>query len=251
MYRYTPRQNRQDLDNDFTLAVSALLAPCANEVADRWDTEDFSMSETQTNAQEPLPTFTHENLAMLVQQDTVRQSISSLSTQSEKASDFEVARRFADYAVSMLRAFPSKASNIRLWLYQASVTSVTGNDVSTIPYFWSTASRTGVYSRISRDSKSVLSALKEAAPESHQIRRPALTLQAIDLWREEWRIILLFLELYTFVLKLMDDDDCIVTFTIQKRCFTPLGYCINDNISQEPGFHFVLECRRSCGQRRI
>ena len=190
-----------------TQAVSALLAHCADDIAKRWDVEDYSMGTVTSKAISPLPRFVHENLAYLVHQDTVRRAIHDLGLKSASGNDFHVAKNLADYAVSMLRAFPSKAANIRMWLYQHSVTSAAGRDVSTIQYFWSTASKTNVFSRITNDHRSVLSVLKEAAPESNQIGRHENSPQAVDLWREEWRVILLFLELYTFILKLMDDDD--------------------------------------------
>ena len=190
----------------FVEAVSALLMQCADEVAERLEIEDSPMAD-DPRARAPLPPFVQENLAYLVMQDTVRKAISDLSQTPSSRSDFDVASNLADYAVSMLRTFPSKAANIRMWLYQGSVTSAAGKKVSTIQYFWSTASRTSVFRRIVRDHRSVLSVLKQAAPESNQIGRPHTTPQEVDLWGEEWRIILLFLELYTFVLKLMDDDD--------------------------------------------
>ena len=202
------RQHENDIsDLIFVQAVSALLTQCADELAERWEVEDSPMSNDSLRAGAPLPPFIEENLAYLVMQDTVRKAISDLSQTPSARSDFDVASSLADYAVSMLRAFPSKAANIRMWLYQGSVTSSAGKNVSTIQYFWSTASKTSVFRQVVRDHRSVLSVLKQAAPESNQIGRPDSTPQEVDIWREEWRIILLFLELYTFVLKLMDDDD--------------------------------------------
>jgi ubiquitin-protein ligase E3 C len=68
-------------------------------------------------------------------------------------------------------------------------------------------SKTAVFRRVVKDHRDVLSVLKEAAPESNQIGRPAVNQDDVNLWTNEWRVILLFLELYTFLLKLMDDDD--------------------------------------------
>ena len=225
MHRHRSRQVEEDDDDDapselhFIQAVSGLLALCADEISERWEVQDFPMGGDFPMGDEPpkfgtpLPPFIQESLTYLVKQGTVRYAISDLSRTRLSGGDFGVAQNLADYAVSMLRAFPSKAASIRMWLYQASVPSAAGKSVSTIQYLWSTASKTIVFRRIARDHRSVLSVLKEAAPESNQIGRPELTLQDVDLWREEWRIILLFLELYTFVLKLMDDDDF---FSINK-----------------------------------
>ena len=194
-------------------AVSALLGLCANDVADRWELEDVPMADGLHKSGLPLPAFVQENLASLVQQDTVRKAITDLSDQplqqngAASMSDLDAAKHLADYSVAMLRAFPNKAANIRMWLYQGSIKSATGKAISTIQYLWSATCKTGVFRRITKDHRSVLSVLTEAAPDDHQIGRPALSQQDVDLWMEEWRITLLFLELYTFVLKLMDDDD--------------------------------------------
>ena len=202
------RRNESNIsDFTFVQTVSALLTHCADEVSARWEIEDFPMANDPPRAGAPLPPFIQESLAYLVVQDTLRKAISDLSQTPSSGNDFDIASSLADYAVSMLRAFPSKAANIRMWLYQGSVTSTAGKNMSTIQYFWSTASKTSVFRRIVRDHRSVLSVLKQAAPESNQIGRHNATPQEVDIWKEEWRVILLFLELYTFVLKLMDDDD--------------------------------------------
>jgi ubiquitin-protein ligase E3 C len=219
MHRHGPHSGSGPSSLPFIQAVSALLTQCADEISERWEVEDFPMSDEPPKKGVPLTPFVQKNLAYLIQQDTVRQAISDLSSRVPKSngavpiSEFDSARHLADYTVSLLRAFPHKAPSIRMWLYQGSVTSAAGKNVSAIQYLWSNSSKTSVFRRVAKGHRGVLSVLKHAAPENNQIGRPDTTPHDVEVWKEEWRIILLFLELYTFILKLMDDDDF---FSLEK-----------------------------------
>ncbi|KIW14688.1 hypothetical protein PV08_07472 [Exophiala spinifera] len=190
-------------------AVSSLLGHSANEVAQRLDLADQPMFGNGNTTPEPLPEFVKEMIQRIPQQDSVRDVLREMGTskQSLASSEFDSAKRLANYAVALLRAFPSKAQNIRMSLYQGSVRSMGDNDVSTIQYFWQTTRSTTVFKKVVQNQRSVLSILREAAPETDQLGQAPLSKEEISIWRDEWRIILLFLELYTFVLKFMDDDD--------------------------------------------
>lgn len=193
-------------------AVSALLGQCANEVAERLDLADQPMYGDGETAAEPLPVFVREMILRIPEQDNVRNVLNEMGAdkpiqRNGERSNFDAAKRLANFAVALLRAFPSRAQNIRMYLYQGSVRSIGDKDMSTIQYFWSTARTTGVFKKATQNYKNVLSLLREAAPETNQIGQAPVSKTEISRWRDEWRIILLFLELYTFVLKFMDDDD--------------------------------------------
>ncbi|KIX97478.1 uncharacterized protein Z520_06930 [Fonsecaea multimorphosa CBS 102226] len=194
-------------------ALSAVLGECANEVAERMDlTDQHMLNTTKKSAPEPLPGFVRDMISRLSEQDTLRAILkemgsSTSSGMSSDGADFDSAKRLANFAVALLRAFPTRAQDIRMSLYQSSVRSVGNADMSTIQYFWNAARTTGVFNKISQDYRVVLSVLTEAAPKTNQIGQAPLSRNEIARWRDEWRIILLFLELYTFVLKFMDDDD--------------------------------------------
>ncbi|KAL6247478.1 ubiquitin-protein ligase (E3) [Rhinocladiella similis] len=190
-------------------AVSSLLGHSANEVAQRLDLADQPMFGNGNTTTEPLPEFVKDMIQRIPQQDNVRDVLLEMGTgmQSQASSQFDSAKRLANYAVALLRAFPSKAQNIRMSLYQGSVRSMGDTDVSTIQYFWQTTQATAVFKKVVQNHRSVLSILREAAPETDQLGQAPLSKEEISIWRDEWRIILLFFELYTFVLKFMDDDD--------------------------------------------
>lgn len=192
-------------------ALSALLGQCANEIAARLDLVDSPMygNDNKTLA-EPLPPFVREVVSRIPQQDnlhSILEAMGSSATTTTGATGFESAKQLANFAVALLRAFPDQAQNVRMALYRSSVISAGDAEMSTIQYFWNTARSTAVFKKITQDHRNVLSVLKEAAPPTNQIGQAPLSKAEIAHWRDEWRIILLFLELYTFVLKFMDDED--------------------------------------------
>lgn len=213
IYMHDSLQKGYNGQTSYIDALSALLGQCANEVAERIDLADQPMfGDGSKSTAEPLPAFVRDMILTIPEQDNVREVLQEMGTSTSSGSnavgpDFDSAKRLANFAVALLRAFPSRAQNIRMFLYQGSIRSSANTDMSTIRYFWSTARSTNVFHKATQNYRKVLSLLREAAPETNQIGQAPLSKEEIALWRDEWRIILLFLELYTFVLKFMDDDD--------------------------------------------
>lgn len=107
----------------------------------------------------------------------------------------------ASYVLVLLRIFPRLGEDIRLWLYQGSV-SVTGSKM-TIPavkLFWRAMSTTRTFTAISSDAHSTLAILRVGARDSS-------INGTMDAQNKDWRAILLFLELYAFVLRFTDDEE--------------------------------------------
>ena len=193
-------------------ALSGLLGECANDIAERYQQTDRPMfGDDNKTATDPLPVFVMEMVSRIPQQKTVRavlQAMDSPKSSDPTMSNSASAKRLANFAVALLRAFPAQAQETRMSLYQGSVKSMGNADISIVEYFWSTTRTTSVFKKITLDHRNVLSLLKEAAPTSNQIGQAPLMRTEVAQWRDEWRIILLFLELYTFVLKfIMDDED--------------------------------------------
>ncbi|KAK5412445.1 ubiquitin-protein ligase (E3) [Exophiala xenobiotica] len=209
IYIHDSLQTGDASQNTYIEAVSALLGQGANEVAQSLDLADQPVFGHGSSTPKPFPPFVGEMISRLPRQDNVREVLKEMGAnkQSQEGSDFDSAKRLANYAVALLRAFPSRAQNIRMSLYQGSVRSLEDTDMSTIQYFWQTARTTAVFKKATNNYRSILSLLREAAPETNQIGQAPVSKAEISLWRDEWRIILLLLELYTFVLKFMDDDD--------------------------------------------
>ena len=192
-------------DAGYINIVANLLAYLAEDIRSRLDIPEGSSSRS-------LPTFVRSEILTLVDQ----QSITSLLTRSELADKFHEPRpketddtaTLASFALTLLRVFPKRGDDIRMWLYLGSSSRKTGpngQSVSRIPaikYFWEAITKTRVYSSIRQHPRNAVDLL----------RRKSLTADTKDnqsdvVNEQEWRTVLLFLELYTFVLKVTDDEE--------------------------------------------
>jgi ubiquitin-protein ligase E3 C len=141
---------------------------------------------------------------------------SSESIDVSEEDKIEEARQLANYALALLRFFPRRGDEIRMWLYIGSPDKKDGGNKSpAIKYFWEASKRSSVFSTIFRDSRAAIELLKTKVPDSstsgltqHGFWQPAQ--QEVNreaAIADEWRVILMFLELYTFVLKVTDDEE--------------------------------------------
>jgi ubiquitin-protein ligase E3 C len=199
--------------SQFVRTLSCLLGSCANEISDRLGILDVPMNGHASGVR-PLEPFILQNLNTISEETAVREAISIVCEQDtingSSITNFETTRGLADYCVSILRAFASigdKARNIRKWIWQTTIPTNTGVRISMVQCLWTTVVNTDVFGRICQSHRNVLSALREAQPETNQIGRPAPTESDVEHWRTEWRMLLLFMELYSFVLKVIEDDE--------------------------------------------
>lgn len=113
----------------------------------------------------------------------------------------------ASYALTLLSVFPRRGEEIRMWLYRDSATSQRGK-ISTILYFWQAVNATGIYSDVTRELRTAITYLqpRSDAP-GYGFQAPNKTQAGTRDVDEQWKIILIFFELYTFVLRFMDDEE--------------------------------------------
>lgn len=198
---------------EFVTVVSELLTSTATFLMQGLEVEDPSEVDLPKGVR-PLHPFIKEQVSSLVNQSSVtgllsrirspRQSQTGLITPSDES---KKARVLATYALNLLRIFPRRGDDIRMWLYLGSAPSgeqVPGQLDAKIPaikFFWQASRSSRIFQVISSDSNKVLPLLllREQAKESFDMPQ--------DQRDQEWTTILLFLELYTFVLKVMDDDE--------------------------------------------
>lgn len=86
-------------------------------------------------------------------------------------------------------------------LYLADIPSKTGHPNS-VRFFWDAMTRTQIFNLVRSDERGLTLPLLQ-----RQDSKQFSTLLDEALWDREWRAILLFLELYVFVLRLTDDED--------------------------------------------
>ena len=202
---------------DFVTVVSMLLNSLPNGIVDGPNT-DTDSSENVSSAQPILPVneFLQAQILSLVNQESVGGLLSGSALSESKASEdekVEEARQLANYALALLRFFPRRGDEIRLWLYLGPTNAIStrSGNMPAIRYFWEAAKRSSIFTTIFRDSRAAIALLKPktGVPNANRIswQPPSSTAQESTLLEDEWRVILVFLELYTFVLKVMDDEE--------------------------------------------
>ncbi|KAJ5929078.1 hypothetical protein N7454_006926 [Penicillium verhagenii] len=213
-YALGSEANARSPELEFVSVVSDLLTSTATHLMQGLEAEDTSDLDSSTGAQSLHP-FIKEQLTSLVNQSSVTGLLSPIRsshlaqtdpTRSESDASKE-ARVLATYALNLLRIFPRRGDDIRMWLYLGSAPSgehISGQPDAKVPaikYFWQASKSSRIFELISSDSTKVLPLLQAHgdSKEPSQISQNQRD--------QEWTTILLFLELYTFVLKVMDDDE--------------------------------------------
>lgn len=133
----------------------------------------------------------------------------------------------AAYILTLIRCFPSRSDDIRMKLYLTDIPSKTGHSDS-VRFFWDAMTRTHIYDLIRSDVRGITLPLLQ-----RQDSRQFSALMDEALWDREWRAVLLFLELYVFVLRLTDDEDFCYPWTASgfqtasisrlRQCMLPLN----------------------------
>lgn len=181
-------------ERNYVRVVSLLLSSVAREAGKRIDIEDVSMDNSDSEdedtsesqpARQPLPLFIKLRIQYLVQQS----SVSSVFNRAS-CSDSTDAKTLASFALTLLLVFPARKQEVRMWLCLAE----TADGTSAVRFLWEAVKKTAHFAGITRDHRVAVESLK---------RRTASG-TADD---EEWNLILLFVELYGFLLIVMDDDE--------------------------------------------
>ncbi|GAB7363815.1 hypothetical protein MBLNU230_g4381t1 [Neophaeotheca triangularis] len=145
----------------------------------------------------PLNTFLHSYLHSLIDQDSIRNLLAPNSTSAAAGT----AQNLAGYALTLLRCFPRRADDIRMWLYLGP-TYQTPSAPAT-QYFWAAMKSTLTFATIWKDSRAVVQLLTESVNSNAQ--------------RDDWTVILVFLELFTFIIKIMDDEEFMGTAEARRN----------------------------------
>ncbi|KAJ4295612.1 ubiquitin-protein ligase (E3) [Kalmusia sp. IMI 367209] len=209
---------------DFVTVVSLLLNSLPTNIIESSAAE----GERPGMEEQPVNGFLKEQILSLVNQEGIGNLLAGSSQSPDATEDEKVeeARQLANYALALLRFFPRRGDEIRMWLYIGPSNAQPrkgSRNLPAIKYFWQASKRSSVFGTITRDSRAAIDLLR---PKTTQIngattahaRASSLTQhsfwqaprQEIDraaITADEWRVILVFLELYTFVLKVTDDEE--------------------------------------------
>lgn len=181
------------LESLFPLCSSQIRAGFA--VASK-DSGDFA--ESEQDGPDVLPPFVRQQLQSLVDKAALQDLLEAFTatTGETSTSAEENASDLAGFILTLIKFFPAFSEDIRMYLYVADVSTAQGR-IPTAKYFWNATQKTSVFSNIESSQNSARDFL---------LRKPSSP-AAEAVWRREWKTVLLFLESYIFVLRLMDDDD--------------------------------------------
>lgn len=204
---------------DFTYVAATLLSSVSDEIVIEPPIEGQMLSRGDILEQKILDPFLAEQISALVNQDSIGGLVSSMNISASATSSRSLqltshSRVLAGFILTLLRLFPRRSDDIRMWLYLGPSTSRErghGSD-TVINFFWQSVRSTGIFAEITADPRAVTNLLKAqqlAAPAINPafVSRSSNASRPVDLVQDEWRVVLLFVELYSFVLKVMDDEE--------------------------------------------
>ncbi|KAK0709499.1 hypothetical protein B0T26DRAFT_408047 [Lasiosphaeria miniovina] len=145
-----------------------------------------------------LPPYILNKLSSLIDKDEISSLLDMFTLSS---SEFEDASFLAGYILTLIYCFPTLSDDIRMRLYLVDMSTRRGS-LPALKFFWNAMSQTSIFSTIVSNEEATLNVLRQ---KSNSLESSAA--KTDSQWHREWRTILLFLELYVFILRLTDDDD--------------------------------------------
>lgn len=121
---------------------------------------------------------------------------SNLSLDSSE-SDYS-ASTLAGYILSLFQCFPTQADEVRMRLFLEEIKTPQGS-IPVVKFLWQIMEKTRLFLQLTANPFDTLTILRRYLDPAPEV--------AVNSEEQEWRIILLFLELYIFILRLSDDDD--------------------------------------------
>ena len=206
---------------DFVTVVALLLNSLPTN-----SIEGTPDNDKPQGGEDVLTEFLKDQILSLVNQEGIGNLLAGSSQALDASEDEKVeeARQLANYALALLRFFPRRGDEIRMWLYIGSPNTQAGTSrkLPAIKYFWQASKGSSVFNTITRDSRAAIDLLRPRVTRTTSIsgnarpsnpsanafwHAPAQEIDLAAVRADEWRVILVFLELYTFVLKVTDDEE--------------------------------------------
>ncbi|KAK3381627.1 hypothetical protein B0H63DRAFT_396945 [Podospora didyma] len=159
--------------------------------------------DVEGGLQQTLPLYVSDKLPSLIGKDEISTLLEmfTMNHGAKSASEYDDASFLAGYILTLVYCFPTSGDDIRMRLYLADMSTQYG-PLPALKFFWNATSRTSIFSTIASNGESTLDVLRQRPSGAG-----SSTAKEDSLWHREWRTILLFLELYVFILRLTDDDD--------------------------------------------
>ncbi|PNY22448.1 E3 ubiquitin protein ligase [Tolypocladium capitatum] len=150
---------------------------------------------------QPLQPYVSRQLASLVDHDGISRLLYDLSDSLAQTSNHEShgTSVLAGYILTLLQCFPASADDTRMRLFLEEIPTASGQ-IPTVKFMWQIMKQTSVFRKLKSESERPSDMLR-------RYLRGVSQLLSETTEEQEWRIILLFLELYIFILRLSDDED--------------------------------------------
>ncbi|KAK0628869.1 hypothetical protein B0T17DRAFT_523943 [Bombardia bombarda] len=194
-------KKQQALNSLFPKALYLLLSLSANQIRAGFSAPDSrGLTETQEVEEvshQALAPYVSKQLASLIDKGEISGLLDKLTSETS-ASEFQDAGFLAGYILTLIYCFPTLGDDIRMRLYLEDIYTREGR-VPAVRFFFNAMTKTSIFSAIVSNEDATLDVLRH--------KRPVTESTTDSKWHREWRTVLLFLELYVFVLRLMDDDD--------------------------------------------
>ncbi|KPM34046.1 hypothetical protein AK830_g12527 [Neonectria ditissima] len=150
---------------------------------------------------QPIDPYIAGKLLSLVEKEGISKLLQdfSINLAGSSAQEFRGTSLLAGYILTLLRCFPGSSDDIRMRLFLEQIPASTGS-IPTVRFLWQIMRQTTVFHKLRAESERPVDVLRRYLRAISDT--PNATVE-----EQEWRVILLFLELYIFILRLSDDED--------------------------------------------
>lgn len=179
-----------------------------------------------SSALKPLPPFVRDQILTLLHRDTIVGMMDKLGEISAARPGQNIVATsaafaaFATFVLTLIRIVPpQRVIDVRMLLYEGSTKMKMrsrGDSAATpaLVHFWHMARATDIFQQIHRDHRNVVLLLKPFLTMANSLHlRHHVSSNTDDFAKpynrhnKDWTILLLFLEIYTFAVKMMDDEE--------------------------------------------
>ena len=203
------RRPDQQSSGDYVKVISAMISVLASEIEARMSTEGSFFEDDEGLGSEkplPLPVFIEEQVSSLVNQKSISSLLAQfetiLTSFDEETEASKQTSALATYALTLFRVFPRRGEEIRMWLFLGGAARGSEYKLPAVKFFFEASRSTKVYELIKKDPRNAIDLLRS----SQSTKAGSISIRAESRDRQ-WRVIMIFMELYAFVLKIMDDEE--------------------------------------------
>ncbi|KJZ73217.1 hypothetical protein HIM_07414 [Hirsutella minnesotensis 3608] len=172
-------------------------------------TAEQSSQDIRDSSAVSMPPYVSRMLLSLVEHDGISKLLRDFSDILTRSSSLDVQGTsiLAGYILMLLQCFPNSADDTRMRLFLEQIPTPSGQ-VPTVKYLWQMMKETTVFRKVKTESEEPQLVLQRFLHRSWRLPKHRSE-------EGEWPIILLFLELYIFILRLSDDEDFASGMTAQ------------------------------------